>query len=41
MRRGRAEVGSEIELAANRQPGMPDDELETTEADVTIEEIDS
>lgn len=28
MRKGRAEVGSEIELAANRKPYLPDDELE-------------
>jgi mono/diheme cytochrome c family protein len=36
MRKGRAEVGSEIELAANRQPGMPDDELETKKLDRTL-----
>jgi mono/diheme cytochrome c family protein len=36
MRKGRAEVGSEIELAPNRQPGMPDDELETKKLDRTL-----
>ena len=36
MRKGRAEVGSEIELAPNRKPGMPDDELETTKLDRTL-----
>ena len=36
MRKGRAEVGSELELAPNRQPGMPDDELETTKLDRTL-----
>ena len=36
MRRGRAEVGSEIELAPNRQPGTPDDVLETKKLDRTL-----
>lgn len=36
MRKGRAEVGSEIELAANRKPGMPDEELETKKLDRTL-----
>jgi mono/diheme cytochrome c family protein len=36
MRKGRAEVGSEIELAANRKPGTPDDELETKRLDRTL-----
>jgi mono/diheme cytochrome c family protein len=36
MRKGRKEVGSEIELAPNRKPGMPDDELETTKLDRTL-----
>ena len=29
-RKGRQEIGSEIELAANRQPYLDNDELETT-----------
>ena len=36
MRRGRAEVGSELELAPNRKPYMEDDELETTKLDRTL-----
>lgn len=36
MRRGRAEVGSEIELAPNRAPGMSDEELETKKLDRTL-----
>jgi mono/diheme cytochrome c family protein len=36
MRKGRAEVGSEIELAANRKPYLSDDELETTKLDRTL-----
>ncbi|HEY6533931.1 MAG TPA: cytochrome c [Acidimicrobiales bacterium] len=36
MRKGRAEVGSEIELAPNRKPYMNDDELETTKLDRTL-----
>ncbi len=36
MRRGRAEVGSEVELAANRKPYMADDELETKKLDRTL-----
>lgn len=36
MRRGRAEVGSEIELAANRRPYLEDDELETKKLDRTL-----
>jgi mono/diheme cytochrome c family protein len=36
MRKGRAEVGSEIELAANRKPYMDDDELETKKLDRTL-----
>jgi len=36
MRKGRAEVGSEIELAANRRPYMADDELETKKLDRTL-----
>ena len=36
MRRGRREVGSEIELAPNRLPGTPDEELETTRLDRTL-----
>jgi len=35
-RRGRAEVGSEIELAANRKPYLSDDELETKKLDRTL-----
>jgi mono/diheme cytochrome c family protein len=36
IRRGKAEVGSEIELAPNRKPYMSDDELETTKLDRTL-----
>ena len=36
MRKGRAEVGSEIELAANRKPYLEDDELETKKLDRTL-----
>src|SRR6478609_5700960 len=36
MRRGRAEVGSEIELAANRKPYLEDAELETKKLDRTL-----
>jgi len=36
MRRGRAEVGSEIELAANRTPYLSDDELEGKKLDRTL-----
>ena len=36
MRRGRAEVGAELELAANRQPGTPDEILETKKLDRTL-----
>ncbi len=36
MRKGRAEVGAEIELAPNRKPYMEDDELETTKLDRTL-----
>lgn len=36
MRKGRAEVGAEIELAANRKPYMDDDELETKKLDRTL-----
>jgi mono/diheme cytochrome c family protein len=36
VRRGRAEVGSEIELAPNRKPYLSDDELETTKLDRTL-----
>lgn len=36
MRKGRAEVGSEIELAPNRAPGMDDEELETKKLDRTL-----
>ena len=36
MRKGRAEVGSEIELAANRKPYMDDEELETKKLDRTL-----
>jgi mono/diheme cytochrome c family protein len=36
LRKGRAEVGSELELAANRKPGTPDEELETTRLDRTL-----
>ena len=36
MRRGRAEVGAEIELAANRKPGTPDEILETKKLDRTL-----
>lgn len=35
-RRGKAEVGSEIELAANRKPYLSDDELETKKLDRTL-----
>jgi len=36
MRKGRAEVGSEIELAANRMPYLDDEELETKKLDRTL-----
>lgn len=36
MRKGRAEVGAEVELAPNRAPGMSDDELETKKLDRTL-----
>lgn len=36
MRRGRAEVGSEIELAANRKPYLDDGELETTKLNLAL-----
>lgn len=36
MRKGRAEVGSEIELAPNRKPGLDDEELETKKLDRTL-----
>jgi mono/diheme cytochrome c family protein len=36
MRKGRREVGSEVELAPNRMPGTPDDELETKRLDRTL-----
>ena len=36
MRKARAEVGSEVELAPNRAPGMSDDELETKKLDRTL-----
>ena len=36
MRKGRAEVGSEIELAPNRKPYLDDDELETKQLDRTL-----
>jgi len=36
VRKGRAEVGSEIELAANRKPYMDDEELETKKLDRTL-----
>ncbi|MCD9625750.1 c-type cytochrome [Rhabdothermincola salaria] len=36
MRKGRAEVGSELELAANRRPYMDDEELETKKLDRTL-----
>jgi len=36
MRKGRREVGAEIELALNRQPGTPDEELETKRLDRTL-----
>lgn len=36
MRRGRAEVGSELELAANRKPYLEDSELETKKLDRTL-----
>ncbi len=35
-RKGRAEIGSEIELAANRKPYLDDDELETTKLDRSL-----
>lgn len=35
-RKGRAEVGSELELAANRKPYLDDDELETTKLDRSL-----
>ena len=37
MRRGRKEVGSEIELAANRKPYYDDDTLETRKLDRTLQ----
>jgi mono/diheme cytochrome c family protein len=36
VRRGRAEVGAEIELAPNRKPYLDDDQLETTKLDRTL-----
>ena len=36
LRAGRAEVGSEIELAPNRKPYYDDDELETTVLNRTL-----
>lgn len=36
VRKGRAEVGSEVELAANRKPYMNDEELETKKLDRTL-----
>jgi mono/diheme cytochrome c family protein len=36
MRKGKAEVGAEIELAANRRPYLSDDELETKKLDRTL-----
>jgi mono/diheme cytochrome c family protein len=36
LRQGRAEVGSEIELAANRKPYLPDSELEGRKLDRTL-----
>jgi mono/diheme cytochrome c family protein len=36
VRQGRAEVGAEIELAANRKPYLDDDELETRVLDRTL-----
>ncbi len=36
MRKARPEVGAEIELAPNRRPGTPDDELETKKLDRTL-----
>lgn len=36
LRQGRAEVGSEIELAANRKPYLPDAELEGRKLDRTL-----
>ncbi|MFZ2550234.1 MAG: cytochrome c [Candidatus Microthrix subdominans] len=35
-RKGRQEIGSEIELAANRKPYLDDDELETTKLDRSL-----
>lgn len=35
-RKGRAEIGSELELAANRKPYLDDDELETTKLDRSL-----
>ena len=37
MRKGRKEVGSEIELAANRKPYYDDDTLETRKLDRTLQ----
>ena len=36
MRRGRAEVGAELELAANRKPYLSDEELEGRKLDRTL-----
>jgi len=36
VRKGRAEVGSEVELAPNRKPYMDDEELETKKLDRTL-----
>ena len=36
MRKARPEIGAEIELAPNRRPGTPDDELETKKLDRTL-----
>ena len=35
-RKGRQEIGSELELAANRKPYLDDDELETTKLDRSL-----
>ena len=36
IRSAKSEIGSELELAANRRPGMPDEELEGKRLDLTL-----
>ncbi len=36
VKRGKAEIGSEVELAANRKPYLPDEELEGRKLDIAL-----